>query len=239
MLRLLILCLVLSSVNSARAADESKTTRPRSLATAITAFNQAALESPIGKTQPPITEEETLDAIASFVKLDHVAPPAKVILREIAAAKHVPANVEFHRYTRFDDEQQMHGVWWVRLVVKEIHPVFSVPVRTTQIYTRPYTQPERQQNTHGVTLINRFSSYYESPPALGEAHALPQPAADSLIAVAERAIAAKDVADLKQLYHWQDASQPTRDFVDSELKMLVQSTIHSVKITIIVTCFSI
>ncbi|MEQ1830957.1 MAG: M56 family metallopeptidase, partial [Pirellula sp.] len=140
--------------------------RPRSLDEAVAAFNKEAKESPTGVLQPPITEQETLAAIAKFIELEHVAEPTKATLREIAKTKTLPAKAFFRRFTRFDDEQQMQGVWWVRLFVEEKDPpVYSVPVRTTPIFTRPYTQMERQQNAEkGLTLINRFVSYFEEQP---------------------------------------------------------------------------
>ena len=209
--------------------DELKS---RSLSEAVAAFNKEAKESPTGVLQPPVTEQEALVAIAKFTELEHVAEPAKVTLREIAKTKTLPANAYFRRFTRFDDEQQMQGVWWVRLFVEgKDPPVSSVPIRTTPIFTRPYTQMERQQNAEsGLTIINRFVSYFEEQPNIRLKEALPQEAKDRLIGVAKKAIEAKDLKAMIELFHWQDASDSTRDFVSSELQMLFNATIHSIKI---------
>ena len=206
--------------------------KPRSLAEAVAAFNKEAKESPTGALQPPITEQETLAAIAKFIELEHIEEPAKATLREISKTKSLPANAYFRRFTRFDDEQQMHGVWWVRLVVEgKDPPDYSVPVRTTPVFTRPYTQMERQQNAEkGLTLINRFVSYFEVQPNIRLKEAFAQEAMDRLIGMAKKAIEAKDLAAMKRLFHWQDVSDSTREFVSSELQMLVKATIHSIKI---------
>ena len=205
---------------------------PRSLEEAIAAFNKDAKESPTGALQPPITEQETLAAIAKFIELEHIEEPAKATLREISKTKSLPANAYFRRFTRFDDEQQMHGVWWVRLVVEgKDPPDYSVPVRTTPVFTRPYTQMERQQNAEkGLTLINRFVSYFEVQPNIRLREAFAQEAMDRLIGIAKKAIEAKDLDTMKKLFHWQDVSDSTREFVSSELQMLFKATIHSIKI---------
>ena len=206
--------------------------KPRSLAEAVAAFNKEAKESPTGELQPPITEQETLAAIAKFIELEHIEEPAKATLREISKTKSLPANAYFRRFTRFDDEQQMHGVWWVRLVVEgKDPPDYLVPVRTTPVFTRPYTQMERQQNAEkGLTLINRFVSYFEVQPNIRLKEAFSPEAMDRLIGIAKKAIEAKDLAAMKELFHWQDVSDSTREFVSSELQMLFKATIQSIKI---------
>ncbi len=206
--------------------------KPRSLAEAVAAFNKDAKESPTGALQPPITEQETLAAIAKFTELEHVEEPTKATLREIAKTKSLPVNAYFRRFTRFDDEQQMRGVWWVRLVVEgKDPPDYSVPVRTTQVFARPYTQMERQQNAEpGLALINRFVSYFEEQPNIRLKEAFAQEAMDRLIGVAKKGIEAKDLDVMKELFHWQDVSDSTREFVSSELQMLFKATIHSIKI---------
>jgi len=124
----------------------------------------------------------------------------------------------------------MHGVWWVRLVVQSpAGGVFSVPVRTTAINSRPYTQMQRQQNAaDGMTLINRVSSYYETPPDLREAQPLNQVSVDRLIERFQAAVKAKDLDAMKTLFEWKDTSDSIREFVESELATLNEETIHSI-----------
>ncbi len=211
---------------------EVKNLQSRSLEEAVTVFNREAQESPTGRWQPPITEQGTLDAIAKYIELEHIPEPPKETLREILKTKTLPPNTYFRRFTRLDDEQQMQGVWWVRLVVKVDAPtVYSVPVRTTPLFTRPYTQMERQQNAEqGLTLINRFVSYFVEPPNILLKKEFSREAMDRLIGRFEKGIKQKDVEGLKELFNWQDTSGSTSDFVTAELRMLFLSEIHSVKI---------
>ena len=207
--------------------------KERPLAEAIKTFNREARESPIGQQQKPITRQETQEAIAKFVEQAFVPDSVKKVLRAVVSSGTLPANVYFRRFTRFDDEQQMHGVWWVRLVVESSDPpVYSVPIRSQLIFSRPYTQMERQQNaTGGVTLINRFSSYFEDLPNILLLAAFPPDAIDRLVSTAETAIKAKDFDAFQSLFEWKGTSESTRTFVQSEFETLTRATIHSIRIT--------
>ncbi len=205
--------------------------QPRSLAEALSAFNKESQESPTGVFQLPLSEHETLAAILKFVELEHVPESTKASLREIANSKTLPANAYLRRFTRFDDEQQMQGVWWVRLYIEgSTPPVYSVPIRTVSIFARPYTQPERKQKVEGMTLINRFTSYFEEPPIIRLKEEFPQVAVDRLKNAFRKAIYVKDLDSAKKLYHWQGVSDSTRDFATSELQMLFEASALSIKI---------
>ena len=204
--------------------------KPRSLAEAIAAFNRESLESPTGSAQAPITEQETLVAISEFVKLEHVPDATKAVFREIAETKTVPANAYFRRFTRFDDERQMHGVWCVRLYLEATNPpVYSVPIRTTSLYVRPYTQLERKQNAEGFTLLNRFASYFESQPTERAKDVVAKEATDRLKIAFQKAVYANKLDDAMELYHWEGANDSLRDFVASELKTLFKARALSIK----------
>jgi len=207
--------------------------QPRSLSESIGLFNTSSTESPIGHSQPPITEQETRDAIAKFAERPHVPEAVRERLRAILTTGVLPGEAYFRRFTRFDDERQMHGVWWVRLVVEGPEPpVYSVPIRTTSIFTRPYTQMERQQNgSGGLTLIGRVCSYYEVSPVIRENATLPQATFDRLIVKTQAALQAKDLEKLKAIFEWQDASESIRKFAESELQTLTNASIHSIKVT--------
>ncbi len=208
---------------------EVENLQPRSLAEAIAAFNRESLESPTGSAQAPITEQETLVAISEFVKLEHVPDATKAAFREIAETKTVPANAYFRRFTRFDDERLMHGVWCVRLYLEATNPpVYSVPIRTTSLYVRPYTQLERKQNAEGFTLLNRFASYFERPPTEGAKEVIAEDV--RLIGAFQRAVFANKLDELMELYHWQGADDTLRSFVTSELKTLLNANALSIKI---------
>ena len=200
---------------------EIENLKSRSLAEAISYFNTEAKESPTGVTQPPITEQECLSAISEFEKLEHVDEATKATIREVAETKKLPSNMYLRRFTRFDDEQEMHGVWWVRLCVENSGKRFhSIPIRTTSIFSRPFTQMERKQNTEGLTLLNRFTSYFEAPPSLGLKQEILQNAMDRLKDSLLGSILANDLEGIHKLFHWDGASESTRDFVTSEMRML-------------------
>ena len=204
--------------------------KPRSLADAVAAFNLEAKQSPTGVVQRPISEPETLAAIAKSLNEPSLNESLKTVLSEIVNTKTLPEKAYFRRFTRFDDEQQMHGVWWVRLCIEGDNPVlYSVPVRTTHLYARPYSQLERQQNSEqGVTLINRRSSYFEEPPTIQLGEELPQPAVAQLITSMKKGLADKSTDDLKALFDWDGAVLP--EFAESELQMLINATVHSMKV---------
>ena len=209
---------------------EAEGLKLRPLAEAVAAFNKQSLESPIGAQQPPITEEESLSEIKKFSELNHVSEPTKEILREILKTQMLPANVYFRRFTRLDDEDQMQGVWWVRLVIEgAAPPYFSVPVRSTSLFSRPYTQMERQQNAEqALSLINRFVSFYDELPTAAAKLSLPDKAQEQLVARAQSALDAKNLAGLQELFLWDNASDSTRTFVTSELQLLLRSKVHSI-----------
>lgn len=206
----------------------------RPLTDAISLFNLEAKESPIGSPQPPVTEEETREAITKFAEQTHVPAPVKAQLQDALKTGTLPSNVYFRRFTRFDDGEKMNDVWWVRLVVATTGgPVYSVPVRTTSIDSRPYTQMERQQNAADeTTLLNRVSSYRRRtedwPPRIPT---MREAAIDRLIDEVKQALEAKDLETLKSFNEWTNASDSIRRFAESELQTLVDATDHSVWIT--------
>ena len=81
-----------------------------------------------------------------------------------------------------------------------------------------------------LPLINRFTSYYEEPPTIRLKEAFPQDAMDRLLGLVKKAIEAKNLDAIKALFHWQGASDSTREFVSSELQTLLDATILKIKI---------
>lgn len=203
----------------------------RSLADAIADFNKQSMESPLGRFLPPVTEVETLAAIKAFSAQSHLPASVKSTLRRIESSKKLPPTAYLRRFTRFDDGQLMHRVWWVRLVITgDDPPVYSVPVRSKSFSSRSYTQMERQQRASGgLTLINRFSSYFEVPPNILLLAEFPQDAKDRLIADAKAAIAG-DADALERVFQWEGVSKSTRQFVTTELQQLRPAKIGSIKI---------
>ncbi len=204
----------------------------RPLVDAIAAFNQTSKESPTGVLQRPITEQETRDAVAKFAAESHVPEEVRTQLEQILKSGELPANAYFRRFTRFDDGKQMQDVWWVRLVVETgTGPVYSVPVRTTSLSARPYTQMERQQNAaDGLTLINRVASYYEEPPIVVQPSELPAASVETLIKRTQDAIKAEDDAAIGSLFESTGASETQRVFAVSELKAFSKARVHSIRV---------
>lgn len=205
--------------------------KPRSLDDAVAAFNEQAKQSPIGRLQRPITVAETLQAIESFQRQPHLPAAVNEQLRAIAASGQLPASAYFRRFTRFDDGQRMHRVWWVRLVITtDDPPVYSVPVRTTELSSRSYTQLERQQLAgQGVMLLNRVSSYFaDAPITIQPAEFAPQLEA-GLTANLNAAIDG-NVDALDRVFNWADVDEATRRFAIKELEHLRGATIESMEV---------
>jgi beta-lactamase regulating signal transducer with metallopeptidase domain len=205
----------------------------RSFLEAIASFNLTSQESPTGVRQPPITEQETRDAIAKFAAESHVPEGVRTQLEQILKSGELPENVYFRRFTRFDDGKQMQGVWWVRLVIETGNgPVYSVPVRSTSLFARPYTQMERQQNAaDGLTLINRVASYYEEPPVVVQPSDLPAASVETSIRKTQDGIKAEDDTAIGSLFESTGASETQREFAVSELKALSKARVHSIKVS--------
>ncbi len=204
----------------------------RSLRETIEQFNLTSKESPTGVSQPPITEQETREAMAKFAAEKHVPEGVRTQLEQILKSGELPSNVYFRRFTRFDDGKQMQNVWWVRLVVETRNgPVYSVPVRTTSLSARPYTQMERQQNAaDGITLIGRVASYYEEPPVVIQPSDLPEASVETLIRKTQEAIKAEDDTAIGSLFESAGASETQIEFAVSELKSLSKAKVHSIKV---------
>lgn len=203
--------------------------QPRSLATAIEAFNRESKSSPIGSTQQPIADKEVLAAIDRSLKDQNMQAPIRAILKKIQAEKILPANAYFRRFTRLDDGSLFHGVWWVRLIVttKEGRNHF-VDVRSKTIFTRPLTQMERRQNkAQGPTLINRISSYFAEIPQVTEVK-VPRDQVDRLRSQFGLCLKNRDIEALKKLCVWAGTDQATQQFVANEFKALCQAKIESV-----------
>ena len=107
--------------------------------------------------------------------------------------------------------------------------VASVPIRMDYLWSRPFTQMERKHHAQrGVTLINRFSSYYESLPKKGPVADIPDELIGQLTKAAKEVLASKQLDDLSLLFVWRRTTEATRQFAQPEFEMLFQSEIHSI-----------
>lgn len=204
----------------------------RLLSDAITEFNLQARQSPVGYRQTPITADETIAAIRAYTAEDHVPAASRETMLAIANSNTMPATAYFRRFTRYDDGKSMRRIWWVRLVVTtDTGPVYCVPVRTTELSSRPFTQLERQQRAaNGITLLNRHSSYFSSEPNILLLAEFPQAAQQRLIADTRAAIAG-DVSALNRVFEWNGASKALREFATNELTQLTDEKIEDIKVT--------
>lgn len=209
---------------------DTENLKTRSIAEEVKRFNLDSKSSPIGSQQQPVTEADVLRAVQASLGNDKVGEPIKKILRALVSTKKLTPNVYLRRFTRFDDEARFHGGWWVRLVVTTPDQGnHFCEVTSRKIYSRPYTQMERQQNrAGGTTLINRISSYYRDVPQSMQRDVLARPIKD-LTRKFSKGLKDDDFDALKNLVHWTDASSATRQFVEEELDALIRANVESIQ----------
>jgi len=128
---------------SAEATGETPPTnrdRPVSLAQAIETFNAEAAADPVGRAQPPLTEEEVVAAIraAKPEKDSAVFEELFRALKRIAETRVLPPKAEFATMTLWDPgEAFVYDVWWVRIEMpKEDGGGYSMPIRERRIRSR-------------------------------------------------------------------------------------------------------
>ena len=100
---------------SAAAPAVKPTAGAMSLAEAIRVFNARAAENPIGKSQPPLTEEEVIAAIRwSLLEIDKLAVSDKTIqtLRRTIDSRELPRGFELEVLTDFEPNDRMEVTMW-------------------------------------------------------------------------------------------------------------------------------
>ena len=203
----------------------------RLLADEVARINGESRLHPVGSTQEKIAVKDVMSVIEMALAREDLNNQASRALRSTRETKKLSNSVYLRRFSRVDDGQQMRGVWWIRLIVEnEDGTVTSFPVREVELWSRPYTQMERQQHAAGgLTLINRFVSYYRSPPKLSKADPLPKSMTQELINRFTHAAESKDLDQLQKMFVGRKTNKPIRDFVRSELQMVLNSKIHSIR----------
>ncbi|MFN3650114.1 MAG: hypothetical protein ACK47B_11095 [Armatimonadota bacterium] len=131
----------LAALNAeARAEDEL----PLPLGEAVEAFNRRAAADPVGRTQPPLTEDEVVAAIRGWMR-ERVEVTDNVFARfqRVAETGRLPEGAEFRFITGwggfrgFDFE-----VWWVDLVLRTgPDKVFAYRIRDQKLRSRPSPPP--------------------------------------------------------------------------------------------------
>ena len=89
------------------------------LADAIKAFNEKAAEHPIGKDQPPLTEEEAIAAIRAWERpksKDPVSDEMYEAFKKIAETRTLPPNASFETETGYQPRGAfVFDIWSVRI----------------------------------------------------------------------------------------------------------------------------
>lgn len=203
---------------------------PRPIEEAIETFQSEAATNPIGSTQEPLAKQEILDAIKVDLERDDLDESVRSTLEEILETETLTSNSYLRRFTRFDDSEQMHGVWWVKLIVeRDSLPPQAITVRADKIYSRPYTQMERWHNSiNQTTLLNRFSSYYKSLPTdtlLTEDLA---GRSDRFAGEFKSVLEADDKDKMLEMFDWTDVADSIQSKVSSELDTILAGEVETV-----------
>jgi hypothetical protein len=135
--------------NAQLAAKDPSGPLARSLAEAVRVFNARAAESPIGKSQSLLTEDEVIAAIRwSLLKIDNLAVSDTTIqaLRGIIDSRELPPRFELEVLTGFEPNDRMEVTkWWVRLrIPAEPQGTTCISIREQSIRSRLIGEEERK-----------------------------------------------------------------------------------------------
>jgi hypothetical protein len=136
---IVILTLAFSGFCPLRAA-EPEPDGSTSLADAVESFNEKALQDPIGKEQPPLTEEEVIAAIR-WSGLDRNQMPVSDeeyrAFRKIADTRRLPKGSEFEVLTGFEPNQRfVFEAWSVRIRMPKENGTYAFVIRERMIRSR-------------------------------------------------------------------------------------------------------
>jgi hypothetical protein len=116
------------------------------LADAVRAFNAEAAENPIGKTQPPLTEDEVIAALRGILReLTPMTDEVYNAYQKIAETRTLPPRATLH-FT-IDWVPRLEGfhftVWWADLsIMTGKHAGYNYRLRDCKISSRPLTDEE-------------------------------------------------------------------------------------------------
>ena len=140
-----------------------------SLADAVAAFNEKALKNPIGKEQPPLTEEEVIAAIR-WSDLDRKQLPVSDqefrAFRNIADTRRLPKGSEFEALTGFEPNQEfVFEAWSVRIRMPKENGTYAFVIRERLIRSRLIGAEERKViekwNKSPIGSLSRAKYYRE------------------------------------------------------------------------------
>lgn len=123
--------------------------RPTPLADAIRAFNARARDDPIGRDQPPLTEDEVIAAIrwSARGRAEAAAPADYDTSARIAETRRLPPGAELEVLTGFQpDDDNVFTAWSVRIRIGKAagDGSYAFPIRDRWIGWRPVGPEERK-----------------------------------------------------------------------------------------------
>jgi hypothetical protein len=138
---------ILTFLRASAAVDPSPND-PMPLAEAITTFNAKAAQDPIGKEQPPLTEEEVIAAIR-WSDLDRKQLPVSDqeyrAFRNIADTRRLPKGSEFEVLTGFEPNQKfVFEAWSVRIRMPKEDGTYAFVIRERMVRSRLIGAEERK-----------------------------------------------------------------------------------------------
>ncbi len=143
-----LLTLALAGICPINAA-EPEPNGSTSLADAVKAFNERAAENPIGKKQPPLTEEEVIAAIRWWDferKKSPVSDEEYRAFRRVAETRRLPVGWEFEVLTGFEPNHQVtFDAWSVRIrMPRQDGGSYAFSIRERMIRSRLIGPEERK-----------------------------------------------------------------------------------------------
>jgi hypothetical protein len=126
---------------------QDETTR---LSKKIRHFNAKAQSDPIGRDQPPLTEEEVIASIRGWKREENPDMPDEVheSLQRIASTGDLPFGADFRCITRWYSNGYAIDVWWVDLLIwlsPHDEAVYSFRIRERKVRSRPVTEEEQRR----------------------------------------------------------------------------------------------
>ncbi|MHC4172712.1 MAG: hypothetical protein ACYST5_07200 [Planctomycetota bacterium] len=129
------------------ASSEQLNQKP--LSRAVEEFNQKATKNHVGKTQPPLTEDEVVACIRAWNRRAYpVTDEVFAQYQQIADTKTLPKGVSLDFHTELISEPYHFDVWWIDLELKVsenadgIIEKYSFRLRDRKLRCRPLTDEE-------------------------------------------------------------------------------------------------
>ena len=119
--------------------------KPVPLAVVVQQLNQKAQEDHIGKTQPPLTEDEVIASIRAWLRENiRASDEVYATYQKIAESRMIPANATLEVTTRYYGNRGFDfDVWWVDLgIMTGPTTGFAFRIRDQKIRTRERTSSE-------------------------------------------------------------------------------------------------